>query len=80
MDERGPPSKDMLPPFRVRRARLPDGDGVIRMKKNEYDELLKKQPKAALRYIDESDGEVILVRCCTLVHRRLATSLTPACL
>jgi len=52
----------MLPPFRVKQARLPDGDAVVRMKKVEYDELLRSEPKAALRYIDESDGEVILVR------------------
>lgn len=56
-----PPSKDTLPAFRVRQARASQGDAVIRMKKKEYDELLLKEFKAALRYIDESDGEVILV-------------------
>ena len=60
MDEKQSPSKDTLPAFRVRQART-SGDAVIRMKKAEYDELLKREPKAALRYIDESDGEVILV-------------------
>lgn len=59
--DRPSPSKDLLPPFRVRQVRLPAGDAVVRMKKAGYDELLKRQPDAALRYIDESDGEVILV-------------------
>ena len=56
------PATAMLPPFRVRRLRNNDNDGVVRMKREEYDQLLKEQPLAALRYIDESDGEVILVR------------------
>lgn len=59
--ERMPPTKDMLPAFRVKQGRLPSGDAVIRMKKAEYDALLLREPKAALRYVDESDGEVILV-------------------
>ena len=36
-------------------------DGVILMNKDEYTELLKTQPQAALRYVDEDDGEVIHV-------------------
>ena len=60
--ERMPPTKDMLPAFLVNKARQPSGDGVIRMKKSEYDSLLAREPRAALRYVDESDGEVILVR------------------
>lgn len=36
-------------------------DGIIRMRKSEYEELIKGNPRAALRYLDESDGEVILV-------------------
>lgn len=36
-------------------------DGIIRMAKSEYEELVKQNPQAALRYIDESDDEVILV-------------------
>lgn len=37
-------------------------DGIVRMKTEEYEDLVKIQPKAALRYLDEDDGEIILVR------------------
>lgn len=59
--EKHPPTRDMLPAFRVKHGRAPSDDAVVRMKKAEYDDLLRREPKAALRYIDESDGEVILV-------------------
>lgn len=36
-------------------------DGVIRMSKEAYDDLLKRLPEAVLSYIDEEDGEVVLV-------------------
>lgn len=36
-------------------------DGVIRMSKEAYDELLQRLPEAVLSYIDEEDGEVVLV-------------------
>jgi len=36
-------------------------DGVIRMSKQAYDELLNRLPEAVLSYIDEEDGEVVLV-------------------
>lgn len=36
-------------------------DGVVRISKEAYDELLQREPQAALKYLDEEDGDVILV-------------------
>jgi len=36
-------------------------DGVIRMSRQAYDELLEREPDAALTYLDEEDGGVVLV-------------------
>jgi len=42
-------------------------DGVIRMSRQAYDDLLEREPDAALTYLDEEDGEVVLV-CISHVH------------
>ncbi len=38
-------------------------DGVIHIEKKRYDDLLAERPAAALRYVDEDDGEVVMVSC-----------------
>ena len=37
-------------------------DGVISLRKKSYDDIIQKQPNAALTYLDDDDGETIRVR------------------
>ena len=42
-------------------------DGYIQMRKDEYEQMVKTRPEAALRYLDSDDGEVILV-CLSMLY------------
>lgn len=78
----------MLPPFRVKQlvpseisepGRRSTGlaDGVVKMSREAYDALLQRNPQAALNYIDEEDGDVIMVSRTKayLTHRFIANTL-----
>ncbi|KAI9728342.1 MAG: hypothetical protein M1828_003742 [Chrysothrix sp. TS-e1954] len=70
-------SSPTLPPFKVRQLLASEAndqtssslspipsrgsDGLIRISRHAYDELLRRQPEASLNYLDEDDGDVILV-------------------
>lgn len=51
----------------IQAARNRDFDGVIQLKAQEYDGILSKCQAAALRYIDEDDGEIVKVGHCFLL-------------
>lgn len=51
----------MLPPFRIRDLYGQARHGVVQITIPQYDSTLKSHPDAALRYLDEDDGETITV-------------------
>lgn len=62
----------MLPPFRVRtirpyaspgqrRSKKKELDALVRITAPEYDKTLRVCPEAALKYLDEEDGETVTV-------------------
>lgn len=49
-------------PYTAHRHRMNHrADGVIQIEWKDYDDLLAERPAAALRYVDEDDGEVVMV-------------------
>jgi len=51
-------------------------DGIIRMSRQAYDELLEREPEAALTYLDEEDGDVVLVCIVTYLSHGFHNSRT----
>lgn len=48
-----------------------NGHPVISMRKKSYDEILGREPAAALRYVDDDDGDIIRVCWCHIVQHQV---------
>jgi len=73
----GYPGQNYLEYLQERSSGAGAADGIIRMSRQAYDELLEREPNAALTYLDEEDGDVVLV--CISKFALLSLKPPPTC-